>query len=200
MSTAHTLLSKLAAVTLLLLVAAAAIAFGLRPLWDAYRDGEDEIAQLEAHLVRFQQMAAEKPALVTSARNLAMLASRNDYVLAEGSASFAAASLQARVRAALQEHGGLLESVRVLTPQQQGPFIRVTINAQLFTTMNALGSMLHEIETAEPYVVVNQLTINSREVSAVRELTSTGAEGPARPAVALEVSMIVSGLILGEGL
>ena len=92
------------------------------------------------------------------------------------STSLAAAELQERVKAVVEQTGSRLTSTRVLTPAEEGSFYRVAVNVRMRVTVEALQEVLHGLEGALPYMTVDNVTVLARRARRNRRNKAAGPQ------------------------
>ena len=103
--------------------------------------------------------------------------------------SLAAAELQRRIKAIVQEAGGETSSTQVLPNKDQESLVRITVKVKLTGEMPMLKHILFEVETAKPLMMVESLTIvpgPKRRDRKTRKRVATG-----KIVVTLEVSSYI---------
>jgi general secretion pathway protein M len=150
-----------AAVGFLAAAIAAAVAIVAVPLWLAHRHYDDALDDIGRRLERYERLAAARPALEQKLEAVRALGSRK-YFLKASAASLSAAEVQERVRQLVEASGGRLISVQVGQPREDGRFRQVSVTVQLNANIVALRRILLAMETAEPYVFVDALTVRAQ--------------------------------------
>lgn len=97
---------------------------------------------LEAALAKRRQLSAQGPAFYQAPSD-----------------TLVAVQVQDRLKAAVEQAGGRLTSVRVLPAGEEGAFRRIALRAQAEATLAALQRVLHQLEAARPYVVLDNLSV-----------------------------------------
>jgi general secretion pathway protein M len=185
------LLSRTLAVVLL----GAALLGGARlvvaPLLAAWRDAAAEIEQAEFLLQRYRALAAQRPAMAEQLEEQQKLAATAAGYLQGPSDALAAAQLQDRVKTVVEGAGGELRSTQILaaTPVEIDPTIRRTaLRVQFVVTIAGLAETLYELETGQPYLLIDELTVREQRTrSRRRDEPETEAQ--------LDVSLELSGYL-----
>ena len=157
------LLSRLLAVVLL----GAALVGGHRlivgPVLLAYDNGERSIEQLKILLQRYRALAGQRGDLAGRLADQQQRRAATAAAYLQGpSAALAAAELQARVRSVVDAAGGTMRSAQVLPAdpsRRDGSSQRTALRVQFVATIDGLARALYELETGQPYVMIEQLTI-----------------------------------------
>lgn len=131
------------------------------PLLLAHRHYSDALEDIDRRLVRYERLAAARPELQRKLEAVRALDSRK-YFLKASAPSLAAAEIQERVRQYVEGNGGRLISVQVAQPKEEGRFRQVTVTVQANANIVATRKILHAIESREPYVFVDALTVRAQ--------------------------------------
>jgi general secretion pathway protein M len=183
---------RLLALALLLLPLALLVRFAFMPAWQAYQDQGEQIARASAQLQDYQRLAGQLPALREQLAALREQQVLTPYLIDAPNSALAAAGVQQRLQTLADAHGGRVLSTRVMRGSPDGPFERVAVSARLQVSLEGLQSMLYELETGEPYLFVDDLSVMSRPVRRGRQ-TVAGGSGP------LETRLTLYGLRRAEG-
>ncbi len=147
------LLSRLAALGLLLALPAALWLGAIRPALGALDRLEAEIALLEDQLARFERRISE-------GGRRAEIEIAEPALLAAADPSLAAAELQRRLDAAVTGAGGELRSLTVERPEPLGEAaMRIPVSLEATIGMDALAGLMHRIESGAPYLVIETARI-----------------------------------------
>lgn len=141
-------------------VVLALVVVGL-PLWLAHRHYDTALEDIGQRLVRYERLAASKADLEKKLEAVKAKGSRK-YFLKASAASLSAAEIQEKVRQFIEGNGGRLVSVQPAPARDDGRFRQVTVTIQANAGIGALRRILQQIETAEPYIVVDGLTIRAQ--------------------------------------
>lgn len=183
---------RLLALALLLLPLALLARFIVIPAWQAYQAQGEQIGNASAQLQDYQRLAGQLPALREQLARLREEQLLTPYLIEAPNSALAAASVQQRLQSLADAHGGRVLSTRVMRGSPDGPFERVAVSARLQVSLEGLQSMLYELETGEPYLFVEDLSVMSRTIRRGRQAASSGAEP-------LETRLILYGLRRAEG-
>lgn len=153
---------RLAALSLLMGILALIYFLAVAPLVSEYRRNEEAIADAQDLLVRFQRLAAAQTGLQGQVDELRQRESSQGYYLTQGTDALAAAELQDRLKAVVQEDGGTLRSMQILPTEEQDNFRRIAIRLQLTTTTEALSNVVYSLETMNPLLFIDNVDVQSR--------------------------------------
>lgn len=150
-----------AALGLLVAIIAAGIALIALPLWIAHRHYDEALEDIDRRLVRYERLAAARPALQQKLEAVRAIGSRK-YFLKASAPSLSAAEIQERARQFVEGNGGRLISVQVAQPRDDGRFRQVTVTVQANANIAATRKILHSLESGEPYLFVDSFTIRAQ--------------------------------------
>lgn len=150
-----------AALGILAAVAVLAVALVGLPLWLAHRHYDNALEDIDRRLVRYERLAAARPALEKKLEAVRAMGSRK-YFLKASAASLSAAEIQEKVRQIVDGNGGRLISVQAVPSRDEGRFRQVTVTIQANANVAVLRKILQQIETAEPYVFVDSMTVRAQ--------------------------------------
>jgi len=183
--------SRALAVALLFVAVFLGLALVLAPFLLLHRHYDLAIESALDRLERYRRVSAQAPEYQKALETLRAKNGRRFYVK-NTAANLAGAELQELVRAAVENNGGRITTIQIATPREDGRFRQIGVNLQLFATTPNLQKILYAIETQQPYLVVENLT--------VRPLNAFRGFKPA-PGAEPEVSVLldVSGFALADG-
>jgi hypothetical protein len=163
----------------------------LAPFLLLHRHYNEAIDSAQERLDRYRNISAQGPALQKALDALREKQGRR-FFLKNTAANLAGAELQDLVRAAVENNGGRITTAQITTPRDDGRFRQIGVNLQLFATTANLQKILYTIETQQPYMLIENLT--------VRPLNAFRGFRPA-PGAEPEVSVLldVIGFALAEG-
>jgi general secretion pathway protein M len=157
--------SKALAVALTLLVfIALAAAVTLPTIW-LHKRYDQFIESYGDHLQRYRRVVALRPAIEAATKAAEKRDSRK-YYLKGGSPTLAAAELQGMVTRIVDSNQGKIMSSQILPPKDDGKTtgpLKVTISVQLGAAIIPLQMILHALETTEPYLFIDQLTVRANQ-------------------------------------
>lgn len=154
---------RLLALAILLIPMALLFRFGILPLWEAYQSGGSGIAEAREQLERYQRLGAQVNMWREYEQRLRDAGQLAPYLIDAPNAALAAASVQQRLKEVAGAHDGRILSTRVIkNSDQDGPFERITVGARLQLTLEGLQSLVHELETGQPYLFFDNVSVMSR--------------------------------------
>jgi general secretion pathway protein M len=161
------LLSRILAVALLGGLLLAGYGLVLAPVMTAYRDVGQGIEQSQLLLQRYRSLAGERPELSARLAVLEQRAAKAGGYLKGPSDALAAAELQDYVRGVIEGAGGSLRSTQILPASaidSTVPLRRATLRIQLGIDIKGLQKVLYKLETGQPYLFFDQLTVRQQRL------------------------------------
>ena len=188
------LLSRTLAIALLLVALLAGVRLVVEPLLGAFREAAAGIAEDEALLQRYRVLAEQRPALARRLEQQQELAASAAGYLQGPSDALAAAQLQDRVKTVIEGAGGELRSTQILPAQPiegNAAIRRAALRVQFAVTIDGLSATLYELETGQPYLLIDQLSVREQRVRRRRR------DEP-EPETSLDVTLELSGYLQAE--
>lgn len=153
------LVGRLVAVLLLLTGLAAAWLHVVEPTIAAYAEVDDRLLETRQLIEHFERLAVRAPVYDDRLEALERHQRTQGYYLAGDTDALAAASLQERLRRAIEDNGGSLRSLQPLSGTDEAGFRRITVRALMTGTTEALVRTLQDIEAGAPVLFVDNLQI-----------------------------------------
>lgn len=154
--------SRLLALALLAAVPLLGWTFVVEPVIAAYREANQAIAQTQRLLHDYRERAEQRPQLAELvAEQEAHAAAVRGYLEAVDDA-LAAAELQDRAKIVIEGGGGALrsaQSLRVEPVEASAAVRRAWLQVRFSADIESLATILYELETGEPYLFVDGLSI-----------------------------------------
>ncbi len=142
-------------VTVMLLVVFIAIV----PLVSTGMDYYEQKQELIFRLQRATKVVARKDAVVAENERIKQKYQGQNYFSTRDTVALASADLQKLIKTSISEAGGQLTSTQVLPSSSKDSFSRVTVKVRMTGDIEALRTVLHEIESSVPMMIVDQLDI-----------------------------------------
>jgi len=160
-----------------LLVAAVALALGvlLLPVVMLHQHYSDAIESLTDRLERYRRVAAQAPEYRATLEAMREKNGRS-FFLKNKAPNLAGAELQELVRGAIEGNGGRITTSQNQAPKDEGRFRQITVNVQFFATTPNLQKILNAVESQQPYLVVENITI--RPLNAFRGFKPNPGQEP----------------------
>jgi len=150
--------SRALAVGLLVVAVALALAVILLPVILLHGHYSDAIGSLSDLQTRYRRVAAQAPEYRAALDAMREKNGRN-FFLKNKAPNLAGAELQELVRGAIEGNGGRITTSQNQAPKDEGRFKQIVVNVQFFATTPNLQKILHALETQQPYLVVENITL-----------------------------------------
>ena len=159
------LASRALALALLGLLLLTGYTFVVAPVVAAYRDTGQAIQEAQDLLQRYRALAGERTQLSDELAELERRAAQAGGYLQGSTDALAAVELQDRVRRIIERAGGPLQSTQILPAgaiDATASVRRAALRIQLEIAIKGLQNVLYELESGQPYLFVNELTVRQR--------------------------------------
>ena len=159
--------SKAAALAILatiLVIVAGAIAL---PLWMLNRHYDAAVEGAATRLERYSRIVGMRDGLEQKALEIKALEATHHF-LKSASPALAAAELQEQAKVILDVNGGKLNSIQILPHKDDGLYRQVSVTLQLTAPLSAVKAMLHALESAHPYLFVDNFSIRAHNMLIAR--------------------------------
>jgi general secretion pathway protein M len=150
--------NRILALLLLLLVVAVAV-FGVHiTLERLHRHFDDTIADRLDHVARYERIAAMHKDF---AARIAEVKARDagKFFLKNSGPALAASEIQQFAQAVVDANGLRLESMQISPHKDEGGYRRIVVSLNVQGTTQALQKALYTLESAKPYLFVDNLTL-----------------------------------------
>ena len=166
-------LALLLTVAALILVAAA---IGL-PAWRLHQYYDHHIEEYADHLTRYREIAARNPA-IDEALKAVQARNPQQYYLKATSPTLAAAELQGIVTRVVESHLGRIISSQVLQQKDDTKSIpgKMTLSLQMNAGIVPLQMILHSLETHQPSLFINQMSVRANQGRAYKPMPGVPPE------------------------
>ncbi len=185
--------SRAVAVVLLLVVIATVVTAVALPTWLLHKRYDNYLEQYTDRLTRYRRVAALRPAIEQGMKAVEARASRQDYLKGTSPAS-AAAELQGLVTRIVETQKGRIISSQALPAKADGKSAepaKAAISILMNSTISSLLLVLHALETNQPYLFVDQLTVRAGQGRVYKPVPGVEPE--------YQVQLTVSGFALAGG-
>lgn len=185
--------SRALALSLLLLVILAALATIAVPTWLLHKRYDSYLDDYTDRLKRYRRVEALRPAIEEGIKAVEARAGRQNYLKGSSSAS-AAAELQGLVTKIIESNNGRIISSQAVPAKAEGKTAepaKAAISIQMNATIGSLLSILHALETNQPYFFVDQLTVRAGQGRVYKPVPGVEPE--------YQVQLTVSGFALTTG-
>jgi general secretion pathway protein M len=162
MSSMSPALQRVAAFSLLLAVGGA-LAFGvIEPLVNSYTNAKTTVERERAAISRARATGLDTAALQAELARLKQRQTTTAGLIQGSNESLAAAELQERLKSTIETAHGELRSTQILPSRTEGRYRRVTIRAQAAAKIASLEHALYDLESAPPYLFLDNVEIRAR--------------------------------------
>jgi len=149
---------RLLAVGLLLLAVIVAVGVLVLPFYLLHRHYDDAIASMQDRLERYRRVAAQAPELKNALETVRAKNGRR-FFLKNTAPNLAGAELDGLVAGIVESNGGRITTRTISPPKEEGGFRQIGINLQLFATTPALQKIVYALESQEPYLIIDNMTV-----------------------------------------
>ena len=163
------------AVALFVVAVLIVLAVLLLPVVLLHKHYNDAIALLGDRLDTYRRVAAQAPEYRKALEAMREKDARR-FFLKNSAANLAGAELQELVRAAIEGNGGRITTSQNVAPKEEGRYRQIGLNVQFFATTPNLQKILYALETQQPYLVVENLSL--RPLNAFRGFRPAPGQEP----------------------
>lgn len=149
------------AIALLLLVILLPLAAVAALAWMGHRHYDDTLFTMTRQLKSQSAMNATRPKLLEAVEVLKAKDVKK-YFLKGGTPALAGAELQDLVKAVIEQNSGRVQSVQTLPHKDADGYRQLSATIQMSINVPNLRNSLHALESKEPYLIVDNLTIRSQ--------------------------------------
>lgn len=164
--------SKAAALAILALVIALVIGAIALPLWLLNQRYDAAVEDAATRIERYSRIVGMRDGLQKKAAEVIGLEA-NHHFLKSASPALAAAELQEQAKIILDENGGKLNSIQILPHKDDGAYRQVSVGLQLTAPLSAVKAMLYALESAHPYLFIDNFSIRAPFNPAARNDSAT---------------------------
>lgn len=150
--------SRMSAIAILLVVVVLLIGIVAVPIWLLNRRYDAAVEDAVGRLVRYSRVVGMRDGLHQKAMEIKALESARHF-LKSASPALAAAELQEQVKVILDANGGKLSSIQILPHKDDGAYRQIAVSLQFTAPLGAVKAMLYALESAHPYLFIDNLQI-----------------------------------------
>lgn len=147
------------ALGLLLFVFMLIIIVAIVPLVSTGLDYYQQKQELTFRLQRSKQIVARKQTVLEDIKNIKQQYQQQNYFSTRDTVALASADLQKFIKATISSAGGQLTSTQVLPSTSENGFKRISVKVRMSGDAEILRSVLYEIESAVPVMIIDQIDI-----------------------------------------
>lgn len=153
--------SRSLAIGLLILFLTIGILLLFIPINMLHRHYDQSLDSLADYLGRYRHVVATH-AEVQSALDQVKKKNGRQHFLRNTGAALAASEIQETAKSLIEANGGKLVSMQVVPFKDDGGYRRVTVNIQFISNMTTLRKILYAVETVQPYLLLDNVSIRSQ--------------------------------------
>ncbi|MDO9162530.1 MAG: type II secretion system protein GspM [Methylococcaceae bacterium] len=129
---------------------------------------------LAFRLQQYERVLATQAQVAANVEQIKQAYAEQGYLNSQQTSALASAELQEFIKKTIVEAGGQLSSTQVLPVSTKGEFTRITISVRMTGSSEVLRTVLYNIETTAPLIVIDQIDI--RPMRGVRNRTTRQLE------------------------
>lgn len=152
--------SKISAVAILLVVLVLLIGVIVVPVWLLNQRYDGAFDEAVGRLERYSRIVGMRDGLQQKAMEVKALESARHF-LKSASPALAAAELQEQAKVILDANGGKLSSIQILPHRDEGTIRQIAVSLQFTAPLGAVKAMLYALESARPYLFIDNLQIRA---------------------------------------
>ena len=169
------IVGRFVAALLLLLVVLFVAVVVVMPITDGFAVAEQSNEEYQAALARSRVLDLELKTITAQLAEIRQSQSSQSGFLQGANESLATAQLQNRIKSLVEAGGGELRSTQVLPVRDEGKFRRIIVRGQMATNTTAMQHIFYDIESASPYLILDNVDIRARPSSRSQESTPEDA-------------------------
>ncbi len=147
------------ALGLLVLVLLLVIFVVIAPLVSTGLEYYEQKQELAFRLQRSKNIVIRKDSVVENIERIKQQYQQQNYFSTRDTEALTSADLQKFIKTAISQAGGQLTSTQVLPGRNEDGLNRVTVKVRMSGDIEALRSVLHDIESSVPILIVDQIDI-----------------------------------------
>lgn len=152
--------SKALALGILLFLLTCIVSAIAIPAWMLNVHYDKAISDYADKVIRYRRFADQAPGIRTEIEKVKALNPKK-YFTKSNNPALAASEMQDLVKQFIESSRGKLTSVQILPPKDEGKYRRVGLSVQANATAPALQQILHGIDSSEPYIFIDTLSIRA---------------------------------------
>ena len=147
------------ALGLLIFIVLLIVVIAIIPLISKGLEYHEQKNNLVFRLQRSKQIIAGKESVAKTIESIKEQYQQQNYFSTQGTVALASADLQKFIKLTISQAGGQLTSTQVLPSTKKNGFNRITVKVRMTGDADVLRSVLHEIESSSPVMIINQIDI-----------------------------------------
>lgn len=153
--------SRSLAIGLLILFLTIGVLLLFIPINMLHRHYDQSLDSLADYLGRYRHVVATH-AEVQSALDQVKQKNGRQHFLRNAGVALAASEIQETAKNLIEANGGKLVSMQVVPFKDDGGYRRVTVNIQFISNLPTLRKILYAVETVQPYLLLDNVSIRSQ--------------------------------------
>ncbi len=137
------------------------------PIWLINQHYDIALDDATSLLERYSKIVGTRDSLQKQVVEVKALEARRHF-LKSASPALAAAELQEKAQSVFDANGAKVNSIQVLPHKDDGLYRQVTVQVQLIAALTAVKGMLHGLESAHPYLFIDNFSIRSPNMQQIR--------------------------------
>ncbi len=162
---------KAAAVAILVSVVVLICTVIAVPLWLLNQRYDAALEDATSRLGRYSKIVGARDALQKQAIEVKALEAQRHF-LKSASPALAAAELQEKAQGVFDANSAKVNSIQVLPHKDDGLYRQVTVQVQLLAPLTAVKAMLYGLESAHPYLFLDNFSVRAPNMQINRVDTS----------------------------
>ena len=126
-----------------------------------HRHYDQSLDSLADYLGRYRHVVSTR-AEVQSALDQVKKKNGRQHFLRNTGAALAASEIQETAKSLIETNGGKLVSMQIVPFKDDNGYRRVTVNIQFISNMSTLRKILYAMETVQPYLLLDNVSIRSQ--------------------------------------
>lgn len=135
------------------------ISIAIVPLVSSGLEYHEQKQELAFRLQRSKNTVLRKDSVVENIERIKQQYQQQNYFSTRDTEALTSADLQKFIKIAISRAGGQLTSTQVLPGRNEDGLNRVTVKVRMSGDIEALRSVLHDIESSVPVMIVDQIDI-----------------------------------------
>lgn len=153
--------SRSLAIGLLILFLTIGVLLLFIPINMLHRHYDQSLDSLADYLGRYRHVVATH-AEVQSALDQVKQKNGRQHFLRNTGVALAASEIQETAKNLIEANGGKLVSMQVVPFKDDGGYRRITVNIQFISNLPTLRKILYAVETVQPYLLLDNVSIRSQ--------------------------------------
>ena len=133
--------------------------FAVIPLISTGLEYHETKNNLAFRLQRYKQIAARKDFVVEDIKRIKLQYQQQGYFSTRNTVALASADLQKNIKMAISSAGAQLTSTQVLPSKNENKLSQVMIKVRMAGNIDELRSIIYQLETSIPIVILDQIDI-----------------------------------------